>query len=178
MNCAHCGSEVRGLYCNVCGEASHTDSTTDSATGAVVLAGWWRRVGATITDEVILFLPATMLFFLVNAVAGSLAGAFAGIALGGVYMVKLLASPHGQTLGNRTVTTQVRDALTGGAISTQQALKRWGFVALYSVFETIGQPSVTYIVTLIGVIDCLYPLFNARKQTLHDRFAGTLVVIR
>jgi uncharacterized RDD family membrane protein YckC len=31
-------------------------------------------------------------------------------------------------------------------------------------------------VGFIAIIDCLFPLLNPRKQTLHDRLAGTIVV--
>jgi uncharacterized RDD family membrane protein YckC len=39
-------------------------------------------------------------------------------------------------------------------------------------------PNSLTIVGAIGLVDFLYPLFNARKQTLHDLFAGTVVYLK
>ena len=174
MNCSQCGREIHGSFCPVCGAPA--PGHLDAATG-VRLSGWWRRVGATVVDNLILVVPTMVAFLLVDAVAGALAGAIVSLAIQGVYQVKLLARPQGQTLGNRMVGTQVRDALTGVAISNQQALRRWGLVAIYSSFELAGTSGMAIVVSLIGAVDCLYPLFNARKQTLHDLFAGTIVVM-
>jgi uncharacterized RDD family membrane protein YckC len=30
---------------------------------------------------------------------------------------------------------------------------------------------------LVLLADCLYPLYDQRNQTLHDKFAGTIVVV-
>jgi len=174
MNCSQCGSEVHDSFCPVCGTPAPTNPDAPSA---VRLSGWWRRVGATVVDNLILLVPTMVVFLVVDAVAGSIAGAIAGIVIQGIYQVKLLAMPQGQTLGNRMVGTQVRDALTGLAITNQQALRRWGLVAIYSSFELAGTSGVAIAVSLVGAVDCLYPLFNERKQTVHDRFAGTIVVM-
>ncbi|HSN02207.1 MAG TPA: RDD family protein [Acidimicrobiales bacterium] len=170
MNCAQCGSEVDGAFCPVCG------TPVAAPTNAVALSGWWRRVGATVVDNLLLFIPSSITFLLVNDVAGRYVGALAALVVQGAYMVRFLASPRGQTIGNRVVDTCVRDALTGMAISSAQAMRRWGFVAIYGVLDVTLPASYATIPTLFALIDCLFPLFDARKQTLHDKFAGTLVV--
>ncbi len=170
MNCAQCGSEVNGAFCPVCG------TPVAAPTSAVTLSGWWRRVGATMVDNLLLFIPSSIAFLLVAAVAGRYVGALAALAVQGAYMVRFLASVRGQTIGNRVVDTAVRDALTGAAITSSQALRRWGFIAIYSVLDVTLPTSYAAIPTVFALIDCLFPLFDARKQTLHDKFAGTLVV--
>ena len=184
MNCVHCGTEVRGPYCVVCGEATATATDADrDGVGALALAGWWRRVGATLVDDLILLVPSLVAFAAFNAVAGTVAGALASLAVQGLYMVTLLSSRHGRTLGNRVVGTRVCDALTGTTITKQQALKRWGLVALYSAPGLFVQSNSSLrsnpllIVSILGLFDVLYPLLNARKQTWHDRFAGSIVVV-
>lgn len=174
MYCPACGSETNGPFCGVCGAPLIDGPSTTRSPGQ--LAGWWRRVGATLTDNIILLLPTTVVLILVSAVAGSLIGAFAGIAVQGLYQVMLLASTRGQTLGNRIVATRVRDRVTGGPISTRQALWRWGFVAVYSVIALVNNPASTAVVTVVALIDVLFPLANPAKQTIHDRLAGTIVV--
>ena len=68
MNCTQCGSEVAGAYCPVCGTA------VAGTTHGVVLSGWWRRAGATMVDNLLLFLPLYITFVLVSDVAGVVAG--------------------------------------------------------------------------------------------------------
>ena len=147
-----------------------------SSPNANQLGGWWRRVGATFTDNIILLLPTTVVLIVVSAVAGSLVGALAGLATQGAYQVLLLSSSRGQTLGNRIVATRVRDRVTGGPISTRQALWRWGFIAVYSLIALVNSPVSTAVATVLALIDVLYPLANPMKQTIHDRVAGTIVV--
>ena len=174
MYCPHCGTEVLTDRCAVCGAPVITDSTPLATNPQ--LSGWWRRVGATIVDDVLLFIPSYLVVVIIGSVAGSIIGVLGGLALEAVYMVELLARPAGQTIGNRLVATRVRDAMTGQAVTTQQALRRWGFVAAYGLFGLTGSTLGTSVVGILGLVDCLYPLFNTRKQTLHDKFAGTIVL--
>ena len=97
-------------------------------------------------------------------------------ALQGAYMVRFLSSESGQTIGNRVVATQVRDALTGAAITRSQALRRWAAISAYAVLNVVLPPSLEGIPVMLFLADCLFPLLDARKQTLHDKIAGTLVV--
>ena len=173
MYCPHCGTQVQTNRCSVCGTLV---TTTEGIDSAPVLSGWWRRVGATLVDDILLFVPTYIVIMAVTAALGLITGTIAGLLVQGFYMVKLLARPAGQTVGNRMVDTYVRDATTGQALTNQQVLRRWGFVAIYSLFGITGSVLGTSIVGVIGLVDCLYPLFNARKQTLHDRFAGTIVL--
>lgn len=174
MYCPHCGTQVQTNRCSVCGTLITT--TSEGIDSVPVLSGWWRRVGATLVDDILLFVPTYIVIVAVTAVIGLISGTIAGLLVQGFYMVKLLARPAGQTVGNRMVDTYVRDATTGQTLTNQQVLRRWGFVAVYSLFGITGSVLGTSIVGVIGLVDCLYPLFNARKQTLHDRFAGTIVL--
>ncbi len=174
MYCPHCGTQVQSNRCNVCGTVITTSN--EEVSGAPELSGWWRRVGATLVDDILLFIPTYVVIMVVTAIIGLVGGTIAGLLLQGAYMVKFLARPAGQTIGNRLVDTYVRDATTGQVLTSQQVLRRWGFVAVYSLFGITGSMVGTSIVGAIGLVDCLYPLFNARKQTLHDKFAGTIVL--
>ena len=174
MYCPSCGSESSGAYCAVCGTAIDGRSTGSPQE----LSGWWRRVGATVTDNAVLIVPSSVVLWLVSLVAGSFVGVLAGFAVQGIYQVFLLASPRGQTLGNRLVATRVCDQSTGGTITRRQAVWRWGFVAAYSAIALANSPIASSIVMMIVVVDVLFPLANPLKQTLHDRVAGTLVVMR
>jgi uncharacterized RDD family membrane protein YckC len=175
MYCSNCGTQVSGPLCSVCG-ATAPLTLLDDTRASSELAGWWRRVWATVVDNLILFIPTLVVYAVVSDVAGALAGALASIAIQGVYMVKLLASPRGQTIGNRIASSRVRDALTGQALTSGQSVRRWIPLAIYSIFELSGSPLVIALVGVVAAADYLYPLFNARKQTLHDKLAGTIVM--
>ena len=172
MYCSTCGSETTGTVCSNCGRSGVADTVTN-----LVLAGWWRRFGATFSDGLILLLPTLLIVSFFAATSGYTIAYFIGSALQGVYMVKLLAGARGQTIGNRVAATRVRDAKSGQTITSQQALKRWGLVAAYSALSLLGPASGGLFFTLIYLIDCLWPLIDQRKQTLHDKFAGTIVVL-
>jgi uncharacterized RDD family membrane protein YckC len=61
-------------------------------------------------------------------------------------------------------------------ITLRQACLRWGFVTLYGSLELAGN-RWAYAVVAISLIDNLYLLVDPRRQTLHDKFAGTIVVM-
>lgn len=173
MFCANCGSSVDDAVCRVCGTAVHGAVTNEAV--STVLAGWWSRVGATVIDSLILIMPTLVLDLLL----GNLLGQVVAIGVQAVYMIGLQTQPSGQTLGNRALQTRVRDSLTGHTISMRQAAVRWAFIAVYGVlevFSSAGSSSLTLLVSLLALADCLYPLFNPRKQTIHDRIARTIVV--
>ena len=50
---------------------------------------------------------------------------------------------------------------------------------LYRVEHYSSLPSValSIVEALIALVDNLYPLYDSRNQTLHDKFAGTIVVM-
>jgi uncharacterized RDD family membrane protein YckC len=177
VKCSSCGAYVTGDTCSSCNSAIATIGVEDQVTG-LRLAGWWRRVGATFSDNVIMLLPSYAVFALFGALAGVVVGVLAGIAAQGLYQVRLLSTPRGQTIGNRIALTRVRDEVTGGPISRNTALKRWGFVGAYQAIATLLTGNFAlYVLLAVTLIDVLYPLVNPRKQSLHDRFAGTIVVM-
>jgi uncharacterized RDD family membrane protein YckC len=177
VKCSGCGAYVNGDTCSSCNSAVATIGVEDQVTG-LRLAGWWRRVGATFSDNVIMLLPSYAVFALFAALAGVVVGVLAGIAAQGLYQVRLLATPRGQTIGNRIAVTRVRDEVTGGPITRNIALKRWGFVGAYQAIATLLTGNFAlYVLLAVTLIDVLYPLVNPRKQSLHDRFAGTIVVM-
>jgi uncharacterized RDD family membrane protein YckC len=71
----------------------------------------------------------------------------------------------GQTLGKRAVAIQVRDAQTGGPISYARALGRY----LAEIFAWLILPILVFV-------DLLWPLWDDRLQTLHDKAVDTVVV--
>jgi uncharacterized RDD family membrane protein YckC len=125
-------------------------------------AGWWQRVGATVVDALVFLVPYVILIFAVKYVGG-----FIALVAYAAYMV-LMLSRSGQTIGNRAVGTRVVNAETGQMLTTGRALGRWAASFLFSFFW--------FLVLLPIILDFLWPLWDAKHQTLHDKIAGTLVV--
>ena len=164
---------MHDAQCRVCGNHALSPANLDVVTP--ILAGWWSRVGATLIDAVIFVVPT----FVLVLTLGSVLGGLASIVAQAIYTVTLQTRADGQTIGNRVARTRVRDALSGHVISRSQALVRWAIIASYNLLASVSSPKSGALVLwmcLFALADCLYPLFNERKQTLHDRIARTIVV--
>jgi uncharacterized RDD family membrane protein YckC len=160
-----------------CGAPATTLGIEDATTG-LRLCGFWRRVGATFSDNVIMFLPTYIVFAVFGAGLGLFWGFIFGVATQGIYQVRLISGTRGQTVGNRIAQTMVRDQTSGNVPTRNQALKRWGVVAIYtSVPVLIGGNLALFVILGLLCVDNLWSLFDPRNQTLHDRVAETIVVI-
>lgn len=124
------------------------------------LAGWWRRAGATVIDGILL----SILGGIVRGAAGT--GAYYGVSfVAGLLYASLLIAYRTQTLGMSAVGTRCVDANTGAPISVGRAFGR------SLVSELLG------ITVIGGILDVLWPLWDPRNQTLHDKAVNTLVVM-
>lgn len=127
------------------------------------LAGWWSRVGATIVDTAILLIPILVISFL----GGRAGGTILAVVVEASYYTYML-SRRGQTVGNMAVGTRVVDARTGGPIGPGRALGRWAAQVLFG----LG----VFLLFIPLLLDYLWPLWDPRNQTLHDKIASTVVV--
>jgi uncharacterized RDD family membrane protein YckC len=130
----------------------------------VVLAEWWRRFGAAIVDFAILWLP--MWAFLRPMDVERPVRLVISFAIGTLYFALLNGGAKGQTIGKMVWGTRVRDAATGGALGPGKAAVRYLAPALLSIV-TFG---------LIWLPDGLWMLWDRRRQTLHDKLVGSVVV--
>jgi uncharacterized RDD family membrane protein YckC len=82
-----------------------------------------------------------------------------------LYGTLMCGRPRGQTLGMMVAGTKVVKASSGSPIGYADALGR----ALIEEF-------LAALFFLPWVLDVLFPLWDQRKQTLHDKVSGTVVV--
>ncbi|MDQ3940625.1 MAG: RDD family protein [Actinomycetota bacterium] len=153
-----------------------------------VLAHWWKRVVATLIDGVILYVVNLILGALLGGVltfteepafnpeTGQIEGGsgfFATLILGNVimfaigvaYYIFFNGSEKGQTPGKMVMKIQVRDEATGGRVSYGKAGLRY----------LVG--AVLFILCFVpGIVDILFPLWDPKRQTIHDKAANTLVI--
>ncbi len=129
--------------------------------GPGALSGWLRRVGATLLDGLIVGVPLSIIFAIIGL--GS-AGREVIDALVFIAYAVLLIGGRGQTVGDMVVTSQIVDATTG-------AKPTYGKVAI-RVLVSYGLG----ITVIGGILDILWPLWDDRNQTIHDKAAGTLMI--
>ena len=152
--------------------------------GSFRYAEWWKRVVATIVDSVILGIVNAILspiFGLndtgptLNPTTGQLEGGsgfFAALIIGNTvmllvgiaYYVYLNGNEKGQTVGKMLMKIRVRDEATKGPAGYGKAFIRY----------IVG--TVLFLLCIIpGIVDLLFPLWDDKKQTLHDKAANTVV---
>ncbi len=87
------------------------------------------------------------------------------------YGTVLCGSPRGQTVGMMAVGVRaVRDE-TLGVLGYGRALAR---AVVESVFRLIEL--LFFVLGLIWLLDMLFPLWDGKRQTLHDKVAGSVVL--
>jgi uncharacterized RDD family membrane protein YckC len=138
-------------------------------------AGYWSRVGGAVIDAIII--SVVSLIYLVPAHAFSTHraanGHVAGIARGGAIVVIIIGALYaafliglrGQTLGMMAMRIKAVDANSGELIGFGKALGRDLLERLFSIL---------FVIPLI--IDLLFPLWDPRHQTLHDKAVNSVVI--
>ncbi|MDQ6784111.1 MAG: RDD family protein [Actinomycetota bacterium] len=129
--------------------------------GQPVLAGWWYRVGATIIDALIVGIPSGV----IGAASGSRAVNYVLSAVIGLVYTTLLIGGRGRTVGMMALGTTCVDAAGGTSIGYGRAFLRWLVGGILGV-TVIG-----------GILDILWPLWDAKNQTIHDKAASSVVVL-
>lgn len=152
------------------------------------LAEWWKRVVAYLIDGFVVGVPSTIVF--VALMAGSISqvetdpitgeitgggGTLIGSYLLGYVLMFVIATVYfgvmnggakGQTLGKMALKIQVRHATTGGPLGVGRGLGRYLVTIPLSLF-TCG---------IGAVLDDLWPLWDAKRQALHDKVVNSVVV--
>lgn len=141
------------------------------------LAGWWQRVGSLLVDVLVLVVPYGVAYVVVTALTSrtidgvhetSVAATDALLVIflvaQGTYFTVLNGTGRGQTVGNRAPGIAVRDARTGAPIGIGRGFVRW-FVRL-----------LLYVLVIPGVVNDLMPLWTARRQTIADKLANSVMI--
>lgn len=172
------------------------------------LAGWWARVGATVIDGAILFpvgLVLALPFYLdlfrayASFVRDGMEAAdtapttsdqlgllqdiwlpVVGAALVGILVNLVYTSAflrwRGATPGKMALGLEVRLRAAPGRLSWATIGRRWIAQNLGSLVAWI--PFVGIIGSAYSLMNVLWPLWDDKRQALHDKFARTNVVVR
>jgi uncharacterized RDD family membrane protein YckC len=131
------------------------------------LAAWGQRLGAYLVDEVFIRVIALLAVFALG-LRHNVGGRIIWLLMAAAYYAVLNGSEMGQTFGKRLVGIQVRDATgVGGSIGPGRAALRFATVGLFRLVPFFG---------LFTLLSGLWPLWDPRRQALHDKIAGSVVV--
>ena len=180
MYCHKCGApnDDPAVFCKKCGAAldkprAETVASAPTYSTAVQYAGFWRRLGASLIDGIVVGGVAIVIYIIfvgVGAVTFDEWGFFVGyaiayiavIVLGWLYYALMESSAKQATLGKMALGIIVTDA-RGQRVSFGRATGRH--------FGKI----ISGIILYIGYIMIA---FTAKKQGLHDIMADCLVVVK
>jgi len=155
------------------------------------MAPWWKRLLAIIIDALLIGIPLAIVFFVFIGVSltsslendpntGQITtsgGLFSGstilfqvvaLLVTVAYYGFLNGSERGQTVGKMALGIRVRDANGGGPIGVGRGAGR----AL--VASLPGQ--IPFVGVLWVLLDGLWPLWDPRRQALHDKVVNSVVV--
>jgi uncharacterized RDD family membrane protein YckC len=199
MYCSSCGrlTTAGARFCDGCGTATHNPSAQGPVYGAQPyapayaptkpsgmqtgagyreFADYGRRIGAYLVDWVIqvigsiaLILGLALALAVVmpdseNAAIVVLMAGYLGAFLG----YQWWASASGRSLGKRALGIRVVAIETGRAPGAGRGFVRMIVTLLIALASMILLP--------FSLLDHLWPLWDERRQTLHDKAAGTVVV--
>jgi uncharacterized RDD family membrane protein YckC len=137
-------------------------------------AGWGRRFAAWLADGCLTWIPLFVTAATTGAVVGdpnAVGDATDELASGLIFVLglPLIVLYHtllrGRTPGKRVLGIAVRDESTGAGIGYGRALGRVLMTAMLWVLLYVP-----------GILDGLWPLWDSKRQSLHDKAAGTVVV--
>jgi uncharacterized RDD family membrane protein YckC len=120
-------------------------------------ASFLQRLGAAIVDAIVVGIVVGLL----EAVLGRGVGGLIALAVGIGYYGYLEGSASGQTIGKRALGIRVYDFRQGGPIGTSRGILRYFARILSAIPFFLGY---------------FWMLWDAEKQTWHDKIAGSVVV--
>ena len=164
MFCTECGRQYEGQQCEACG----------AGTSQLELAGWWKRVGASLIDGIVL-LPLLLIVGIALVRAAPIAATLVGFVVEFMYLSLMWTKRNGQTVGAKALGIRVV-AADGSPMPVEMAYRRAAVLQLFTAAS-----SMTWILKPLGsvalLLNILWPLWDPQKQTLHDKAAGTIVVV-
>ncbi|HEX3621076.1 MAG TPA: RDD family protein [Acidimicrobiales bacterium] len=144
-------------------------------------SAWWKRVCAALIDTVVVGIPGGIIFAVLGGslvrtdpntglATFHLTGTYAlacllSLVLSLAYYVLLEGGPAAATVGKMAMNITLRDESTLTAIGYGRALGRRLLAAV-----------LWWLFFIPGLLDVLWPLWDDRHQTLHDKATNSVVV--
>ena len=203
-NCANCGTPETSTqqFCSVCGQPTSGSvapltpmprlAANETFPIGTQLAGFWWRVLGLVADVVLIGLIISLPLRSTNV--NTYVSSYIDVAVVFVYGTICLARFKGQTIGMRLVRTRCVDVVTHAQMSVTQVVRRTGLHSLFILLaasyhytlylnptakEKIlnnHNSEIAFLFAIPLIVDLLWPIWDKRNQTLHDKFANTLLV--
>ncbi len=126
------------------------------------LAGWWSRAFAALLDGLI-FVGIGIFV----GIATGPAAYYASLACNVVYLTLLIGTGSGQTVGMRFMRIGIADANT----------RLYPIGVPRAFIRTVAALAMGFLFPL-GVVSILWPIWDPRNQTLHDKLVGSIATVR
>jgi uncharacterized RDD family membrane protein YckC len=140
-------------------------------------ASWWARLGAEILDSLVVGIPMGIALSIIGA-SSNVRTVVIPLALF-VYNTLLDGGPTGQTVGKRAAGITARADETAGPLGLRRGAVRSSLVLALAIIGNyrLGDDD-SFLVTLnvLAVVDGLWPLWDPRRQSWHDKLAGSVVL--
>lgn len=152
----------------------------DSVPGIGNLAGVGQRVVARLIDGIIMI--PILLIFVGGAIAKSIdgdgptntaalfVGGLVATAIGAAYEI-LMVKTYGATIGKKVMKIRVARLSDGAIPDMTTSVKRW-LPSIVGIIPKIGSP----LSSLIGIVSLVLVFTDAKRQSVNDKFANTVVV--
>ena len=140
----------------------------------LALASFVARTGGWVVDQAVAGVPTFLLFYALGYTADDMSSGstwlwFNVMFLGlGLLHETIGVWRFGRTVGKWLCRTRVVHAADGGSVSIGSAFLRSLVPAAVGVVPTIG--------TFLGMAVLMWAFIDPRRQGIHDKAAGTLVV--
>ncbi len=133
---------------------------------AVEYAGFWKRFWASFVDRLVLCIPNLMIQYgmkyFIEGLMGSIVAIVLQYLIGWIYSASMESGNNKATIGKQAVGIMVTD-LNGGRLTFSAASTRyWSKI-------------ISGLILLIGYFMMLW---DDKKQTLHDKLAGAVVIMK
>jgi len=130
------------------------------------LARWSERLVAFVVDQLFVYIVAKLAVFALG-LHHTFGARLLWFVIAVAYYAALNGSAAGQTFGKRVFGVAVRDSDVGDSIAPAGAALRYIVVGMYRI---------VLFFAVFTVLDGLWPLRERRRQALHDKIAGSVVV--
>jgi uncharacterized RDD family membrane protein YckC len=125
------------------------------------LAGFWIRFASALLDGLLIGIVVSALAGLTGAGVGGDGANGLQALLSGIYFTYLHSTRAGQSVGQRICGIRLVDESSGGQVEPTKAFIRWLMSFVSAIPLGLGY---------------FWMLWDPKKQTWHDKVAGTLVV--
>jgi uncharacterized RDD family membrane protein YckC len=123
----------------------------------------------------LVLLPLLIIVGVVLVRAAPIAATLVGFVVEFMYLSLMWTKRNGQTVGAKALGIRVV-AADGSPMTPEMAYRRAAVIQLFTVGSSM--PGILKPLGSVALIlNILWPLWDPQKQTLHDKAAGTIVVV-